>query len=268
MDVNRAQWQDYYILRPGESPRALYTVFDFENGHLGISHVGGPGFRCSLGLNGRSNIGMSCTQFTCVNSIANISSQIGNDWFKVDGVVYQLRTSCYSNIGQVVAEMKSLCHDVNFTFDHLGYCTYTGKRTLFMPLEHNGSFLEDSLAHKFGFQYHYDPGGYDAVDGEQYYYINPGNSAKKLGDLFGPLSDVLLTCDQLCTSVDNQVLAVIPLMSYQTRCGMSASTSATFKPLSDQCIYHDFTFRIKDRLGRPVHFLTNRPSCEVQLMHL
>lgn len=265
MDLNRGHWRDFYVIRSGEGPRGLYVSFDHENFSVGDCVVDNLGFKCEIGANGQCNVGLSCRQLSGVNCVANISKHLGNDFFWSGDRKIILRSSFYSTLGSLVDEIKlQEPTAVSFEWDHLGYCHYTGTDHLYIPSEFKNDFLEDSIAHKFGFQ----SAEIETFEGINCYKVAPGFLGKDLGDLFGPLTDVIVTCDQLSPSETSQVLTVVPLQTHSTRCAFAYNPIPNFSPLNNEAIFKLFRFRLFDKLMRPAHFLCNPPSALVQIMPL
>lgn len=262
-------WQDYSVIRPLERPRVFHTIFEEQNGSLGIFYPARP-FTTSLSYGGASGVGLRCTRFTCINSIENIGSGLYNHIFYTGGQEYHLRSSFYYNQYLLLNEMKSVSGDsVMFESDTLGFVKYIGADELRLPVYNPHDPIEplvDSLAHKLGFQ---DEAIFETGGEGQCYCIQPHTVAEQLGDMFGPLSEVIVNCEELQPSVTDNVLCVIPLMCLSPRSPVSfALDHSVYKPLNDSPSFPQFKFTLLDKVARPLKFLVNRPSIEVLLTHL
>lgn len=256
-------WSDYYFLKAGEPERVLNTVFELDKGSKAVYTPAKP-FECAKGSYGQGGAYLRATSFTCISAVETISARLGNASLIYGSATVSVRDCFYYNQTQLFQELDRVCgSDQLFSTDHLGYVQYAGDESIRIPaFDPDGFELVDSLAHKLGFQ------GNSVVEmsDKSYYLIEPRDTAERLGDMFGPLSEIIVVNEELQPSVTENVLAVVPLMTRSPR-GVSSFSLSSFgvKPLSEYCLYPKFTFQVLDKLGRQVHFLVNRPSLQFNL---
>lgn len=275
MERHNTHWEDYHIIRPGETARAIYAVFTEGSGNRCEANIARTGFECPLGKNGRRNVALQLSQFNCINCVINISAEYENDFLFVNGTKRYIQEGFYESIVQLFEELAPL--NVKLSLNHLNLVASEGPATMHLPIEKDGRTIIDSLAHKLGFC-HLDNYKNLTIDGsvtteevaEMYkcIVVEPGAKAKCPGDMFGPLVDVLVTCDQAVNTPETgQVLGIVPITSYPSRGAISHKMVNAIVPLQDHAVFQKFTMSLVDRIGRPVQFATGVPSAVLHIQH-
>nr|DAC81118.1 TPA_asm: LO5 [Barramundi adomavirus] len=269
----RAQWSNYHILEQGDASRDLYLVFD-DNEKKSLCEIK---FRDPFILqqqdSGRRNIGLGCSQFTVPNTAMNISSYNYTNRLIYGDQEITLRNGYYENVDQISQEINNQLksQSVKFILDHLGYVTYVGERSLNIPLLLGDDDIPDTVAHKLGFPI---PCLQDRCDltehnGEALLTIEPNSTATMCGDIFGPLSDCLLTCDEaIFTRETRKVLSVFSLSAHPARSQLHMLLLPKFRALHDMPSLSQLTFRLVDRRNREIAFVSGVPSATIELQCL
>nr|DAC81165.1 TPA_asm: LO5 [Carp adomavirus] len=276
MELNTRQYRNYYEILPGEGPRDIYATFSDSPGHDICHCLFQHPFQIALGRNGRRNLGVAISAFSMTNTPSNINSQnhtsvlfMGDD---ENAEVVSLRDGFYERVSQVVAEVGLTRGqgDFDVTFDHLGIVTYTGTVDLTIPYKHKDDKIPDNMASRFGFNLDtlIEQGTVD-IDDYTCVTIRTGSTAEGPGDMFGPCSDCLITCDEcIFTPETSRVVSFAPLAAYPPRAHVLFNPNLKFRPLHERPTIPELTFRLRDRANRPLSFLSGLPCAIIELMHL
>nr|DAC81199.1 TPA_asm: LO5 [Swordtail adomavirus 1] len=267
------QYQDYYMIRPGEVARDMYVVFNDNEGNSCAQVKFDVPFQLVQQISGKRNVGVACTQFTVPNAPRNITVEFDNNvlYYKEHKIV--LRDGYYESLDQIEEEIQLALASSNsqigtiFQLDHLGYVTLTTEAPLYIPIARGRAVILDALSEKLGFtspQYEHV-----TLDGYTCLKINPGTKANKCGDMFGAVSECLLTCDQcIYTKETHRVLCVFSLAAYPSRSHLHLLPIAKHRPIHDTPYLHSLCFRLVDRYNRPLSFVSGVPSATIELQHL
>nr|DAC81178.1 TPA_asm: LO5 [Grenadier adomavirus] len=265
------QWVDYSTIRPGEVGRDVFLVFDDNAGrNLCEARFNHP-FLLMQQSDGRRNVGLGCCQMTVFNTAKNISAANGTSVIRVGNVPLTLRDGHYETQDQIETEINTQLQkkggigDIQFETDHLGYVTLRGTNPLAIPLLHDGKYIPDHIGDKLGF---HTPTSEDPVeiDGEPYMVIQPGSQAVSCGDLFGPVGECLLICDECIYTPETQrVITTAALASYPARSQICCHPELRYRPLHDAPTLHKLTLRLVDRVSRSLNFVSGTPSATIDI---
>lgn len=287
MDTKRRQYGNYYKILPEEIPRDIFVLFNDNPQNSYAKCLFDTPFDIGLGSNGKRNVGLSVTHFTALHTVMNVSAQnhtnrilIGESIDSAEEIL--LRDAFYESLRQIILEVQKSPHagDFRMETDHLGLCTYSGTKDLFIPMKIGDALIPDTLAHKFGFanlhgvQIDKDDSDDRLIThptGSKNVYLNvkSGDGSVTPGDLFGPLSDILLTCDQcIWTKETDRVLQVFSIAAFPARAHCTWHPTSRFRPLHDIPHITRLDLRLVDRNNRHVQFVSGVPSATLELMHL
>ncbi|DAC81224.1 TPA_asm: LO5 [Leatherback sea turtle adomavirus] len=271
MDLNREHWRHYLHLRPGEQPRPLHVLFEESNGSKSTTTISDQGYTADLTLGGRSDIGLSLLQFTAVNAPCNISDANDTSICWYGSTPIRLRTGYYDNVSQLTEELQTQQASIQFHFDHLGFASYEGEESLYLPVVAGKTFIPDSLAAKLGFAGNVDNLIEKRSVGKVYtcIVVKPHEQATQVGDIFGPVADIVVTCrEAVNTAESGTALAVIPISAFPSRSYFTFHPPMLFRPLLDVPRFPEITLELKDRAMRAVEMAVGVPSAILQIMHL
>ncbi|UFQ21630.1 Penton [Micropterus dolomieu adomavirus 1] len=268
-------WEDYYNVCPDETGRPIYVTFDYENGSVSHTKIQHPGFKIGSQGNLSSNshsAGISLVQLSGLVSFLNISHWNMNDIFfygKGTSSMCVMRTAHYASMKDITQEMASLAEGLVFTCDFLGFVKSECNDTVYLPTKHNGVHIPDNLAYKLGFnceaskQQTHGNGEWLCVP------VDPNARADSLGDIFSPITDALVSCDQtISTQETGQVIASVPIASFRSRTVFSYRQEAWYRPVRRQPVFDTITLTMLDRSERSIRFGAGIPAGIISLIHL
>lgn len=279
MELNRKQYRDYYHILPEEGSRDILVYFNDNKGHS-YAHVKFQHpFLVGLGANGKRNVGVGVSQFSTVNNPKNICAQnnthiafYGDSLAQANPIT--MRDGFYESAEQVCQEIMHCLNriqsggdnSVGVAYDHLNMITYIGEKSLFIPVEIDGLKIIDHLGTKLGFT------RTDVISKKDNYScieVKPGDQATSAGDMFGAVSDVLVTCDECIFTPDMfTVLTKMNLASCPARTYVECKPQLKFRPLSEMPEIKVLNLHLKDVYNRPLDFVSGTPGATIELMHL
>nr|DAC81146.1 TPA_asm: LO5 [Bueycito anole adomavirus] len=275
--MDRKHWEDYLVLKPGEAGRPLYMNFEQLGGTLATAVLPGQGFTASVHEHGRSDIGISLLQFSCVNAPCNICDKHDNNLLFYNGSPLILREGYYGSVSTLIEEMRVQQEDITFEFDHLGIATYTGTQPLLLPVEVNHNPMPDSLPLKLGYttKKRNPHGSTEMIHPNKkdtylsFIQILPGEQGNTPGDIFGPISDICVTCNQAANTPESgTIISIIPISAMPSRSYVCHVPPQIIRPLQYQPKYNRIELALTDRVGRPLHLSTGVPSALLRVSHL
>ncbi|ANC70197.1 ORF08R [Marbled eel polyomavirus] len=276
MELGGTHFQDYHIIRPGEVARDVYVLFNDNDGQSYAECKFDHPFIIHLGANGRRNIGIGLTQVTVSNTPKNISAKNNNSHIFLaeanqEPDQYQrsdLRDGFYDSAMQIVQELQETDPAIRFQFDHLGVASYIGPKDMLCPiLLPHGKLIPDNFCAKFGFTV--EEGALERIGDIMYRRILPGSKAEGPGDLFGPVADMCVSCDEcIYTKETDRVLGVFPLAASASRAYVP--WYPRYKPrclieMAELTVLH---LHLKDRFNRDLEFVSGTPSATIEIKHL
>lgn len=268
-------WEDYYNVCPNETGRPIYVTFDYDNGSVSHTKIQHPGFKISSQENHSLNshaAGISLVQLSGLVSFLNISQwNMNNIFFYGKGTsnACVMRTAHYASMKDITTEMARLAEGVKFTCDFLGFVKSECNDTVYLPVSHNGVHIPDNLAYKLGFscdvskQQTRGNGEWLCVP------IDPNTSAELLGDIFTPITDALVSCDQtVSTAETGQIISSVPIASFRSRTVFSYRQEPWYRPVRRQPVFDTITLTLLDRSERKIRFGAGIPAGMISLIHL
>ncbi|DAC80309.1 TPA_asm: LO5 [Tilapia adomavirus 1] len=278
--MNQRQYLDYYVIQPGENSRDIYVMFNDNPGHSLCKVTFEHPFTLKQLDTGRRNVGVACSQLSVPNTPTNISTAFGNNFLYLGNDIIVLRDGYYENVTQLQDEIQYQIGAANlnikceFHLDHLGFIKYEGDRTLSIPVYDNAGreILPDHLGTKLGF--YYNPNDDEQpplgqVGDDRVLQLQPETKAEFCGDIFGPTTDCLLTCDEcIYTKETARVLTVYSLAANPSRSQLHSFFPVKYRPLHDKPFLHSLTFRLVDRFNRELEFVSGTPSATIEIKYL
>ncbi|AWT58079.1 MAG: LO5 [Arowana adomavirus] len=273
------QFQNYYDIKPGECPRDFFVIFDDTPGkNRAICRFDHP-FIVHLGANGKRNVGVSVSQISLANAPMNISAKNHTSMFFIgeDKKKITLRDGYYESMKQFITEVQLQADasggNFDLSFDHLGYCTYSGSQPVFFPVAFKDELIPDNHVVRLGFSKNLTDTDEEAhlteIEGFSCLRIENSTKAIGLGDFFGPFADALLTCDQaIFTKETQKVLGVFGLACRPSRSYFQSVAQPKFRALHESAEISELTFSLRDRFNREIDFVAGTPCATVNLMHL
>lgn len=276
MELGGRHYQDYYIIRPGEVSRDVFVLFNDNEGRSYAKCEFQHPFTIHLGANGRRNVGIGITQVTVSNTPKNISAKNHNSHVYVGDHSQGLETlertvlrdGYYDSSQQIILELQQTDPTIRFQFDHLGVATYLGEKDMMCPvfLPH-GKLIPDGLSTKLGYDMQED--ALERIGEIMYMRILPGQKAHGPGDLFGPVADMCVSCDEcIYTNETDRVLGVFPLASSASRAYVPWYPKWKPRCLTEMSELTVLNLRLQDRFNRDLEFVSGTPSATIEIKHL
>lgn len=267
-------WEDYYNVRAGETGRPVFVTFEHDFGSTSITKIKSPGFRIGASKAPDAHkAGIALTQISGLVSFLNVSKFNNNDvlfYGQNNPRKVTLRTAHYSSMKDLLTEMEKQESEMSFEVDFLGFVTHKSADVVALPVSCHGEHIPDNLAYKLGYDYEEGELRSRGTDNEWKCVIIQANAqAQGLGDIFTPITDALVTCQEtIATEETGQVIADVPIASFRSRTVFSYRQEPWYRPVQRQPRFDTITLELTDRLGRKIRFGAGIPAAIVSLIHL